>query len=165
MLGLEKPCKEAEDSHGQQRRRGALVGKLRNLGLAAALAVVILLMVIAASSATGIGRDLHIDDTVLRIAGPLVAVTLAVGICAVLYRVLGGSALAWPPALAGGAVAGLVLLLTPTIAGYYLGLVAGRTAVELFLVLAGVLITCYIAAFGLLLGAGVAVRAQRGRPL
>jgi uncharacterized BrkB/YihY/UPF0761 family membrane protein len=146
-------------------RRGALVGKLRNLGLAGALAVVILLMVIAASAATGIGRDLHIDDTLLRIAGPLIALTLAVVICAVLYRVLGGSALAWPPAFAGGAVAGLVLLLTPTIAGYYLGLVAGRTAVELFLVLAGVLITCYIAAFGLLLGAGIAVRAQRGRPL
>jgi uncharacterized BrkB/YihY/UPF0761 family membrane protein len=86
-------------------------------------------------------------------------------ICAVLYRVLGGSALAWPPAFAGGAVAGLVLLLTPTIAGYYLGVVAGRTAVELFLVLAGVLITCYIASFGLLLGTGIAVRAQRGRPL
>ena len=58
-----------------------------------------------------------------------------------------------------------MLLLTPTIAGYYLGLVAGRTAVGLFLVLAGVLITCYIAAFGFLLGAGIAVRAQHGRPL
>lgn len=146
-------------------RRGPLVGKLRNLGLAAALAVVILLMVIAASAATGIGRDLGIDDTLLRIAGPAIALALAVLICAVLYRVLGGSALAWPPAFAGGAVAGLVLLLTPTAAGYYLGLIAGRTAVELFLVLAGVLITCYLAAFGLLLGAGIAVRAQRGRPL
>ena len=31
--------------------------------------------------------------------------------------------------------------------------------------LAGVLFTCYLAAFGLLLGAGVAARAQLGRQL
>ena len=31
--------------------------------------------------------------------------------------------------------------------------------------LAGVLITCYLAAFGLLLGAGVAARVQRGQQL
>jgi hypothetical protein len=34
-----------------------------------------------------------------------------------------------------------------------------------FLVLAGVLITCYLAAFGLLLGAGVAARVQLGQQL
>ena len=45
--------------------------------------------------------------------------------------------------------------ITPTAAGYYLRLVAGRTPVELFLMLAGVLFTCYLAAFGLLLGTGV----------
>jgi hypothetical protein len=36
---------------------------------------------------------------------------------------------------------------------------------EVFLMLAGVLITCYLAAFGLLLGAGVAARVQRRQQL
>ncbi len=146
-------------------RRGPVVARLRNLGLAGALALAILLMVIAASAATGIGNRIDVDDTVARIAAPLIALTLAVLICAVLFRVLAGSALSWRSALAGGAPAGLVLLLTPSVAGYYLSFVAGRTAVELFLVLAGVLITCYVAAFGLLVGTGVSVRAQRRRPL
>jgi hypothetical protein len=40
----------------------------------------------------------------------------------------------------------------------YLGLVAGRTPVRVFLVLAGVLFTCYVAAIVLLLGAALAAR-------
>ena len=59
----------------------------------------------------------------------------------------------------------MILNITPTAAGYYISLVAGRTPVEVFLVLAGVLITCYLAAFGLLLGAGVAARVQLGQQL
>jgi hypothetical protein len=59
----------------------------------------------------------------------------------------------------------VILNITPTAAGYYLRLVAGRTPVELFLMLAGVLFTCYLAAFGLLLGAGVAARGQLGQQL
>ncbi|MGO9974862.1 MAG: hypothetical protein ACLP01_19080 [Solirubrobacteraceae bacterium] len=50
-------------------------------------------------------------------------------------------------------------------AGYYLRLVAGRTPVELFLMLAGVLFTCYLASTGLLLGVGVTTRVELGRPL
>jgi uncharacterized BrkB/YihY/UPF0761 family membrane protein len=146
-------------------RRGPVVGKLRNIGLAGALSLVILLMVIAASAATGIGSRLGVDDTVTRIAGPLIALTLALLICAGLYRALAGPTLSWRHAIAGAAPAAVVLLLTPTVTGYYLGVVAGRTVVELFLLLAGVLVTCYIAAFGLLLGTGVSVRAQRGAPL
>ena len=146
-------------------RRGPVIGKLRNLGLAGALALAILLMVIAASAATGIGARLELNDTVTRVAAPLIGLALTVLICAVLFRVLGGSALSWRSAFAGGVPAGMVLLLTPAAAGYYLGFVAGRTAVELFLVLAGVLFTCWVAAFGLLIGTGVSVRAQRRQPL
>jgi hypothetical protein len=43
--------------------------------------------------------------------------------------------------------------------------VAGRTPAELFLMLTGVLATCYLAALGLLLGAGVTARIQLGRRL
>jgi hypothetical protein len=44
-------------------------------------------------------------------------------------------------------------------------LVAGQTPVQLFLMLAGVLVTCYLAAFGLLVGAGVTARVQLGHRL
>ena len=61
--------------------------------------------------------------------------------------------------------ASLVLQATPAAAGYYLRFVAGHTPVQLFLMLAGVLVTCYLAAFGLLLGAGVTARVQLGHRL
>lgn len=55
--------------------------------------------------------------------------------------------------------------MTPTAAGYYLRFVAGNTPVELFLMLSGVLITCYLAALARLIGAGVTMRLQTGRSL
>jgi hypothetical protein len=81
-------------------------------------------------------------------------------LCGAVFRALAGKSLRWRAAWAGAAVSAVILNITPTAAGYYLRLVAGRTPVELFLMLAGVLITCYLAAFGLLLGAGVAARVQ-----
>jgi hypothetical protein len=57
----------------------------------------------------------------------------------------------------GGVPAAIVLELTPLIAGYYARAVAGRTPVQVFLVLAGLLFTCYLVAQGLLIGAGLAV--------
>ena len=128
---------------------GAVKGKLRNLGLAATLAVLIVLLVLV----------------LIRIAAPLATLGVIVLICAGLYRVLALGSLSWRAGLAGGAVGGLVLLATPTAAGYYLQRVAGRKPVEVFLVLAGVLITCYLVALGLLLGSGVAVRVELGRQL
>jgi hypothetical protein len=47
---------------------------------------------------------------------------------------------------------------TPLIAGYYARAVIGRTPVTLFLVLGGLLFTCYLVAQGLLIGVGVAVK-------
>ena len=87
---------------------------------------------------------------------------MTVGFCSALYRVSGEGALTGASTAAGGVVGGVILLLTPTAAGYYLRLAASRTPEGVFLVLAGVLITCYLVALGLLLGVGVSVRVQRG---
>ena len=86
-------------------------------------------------------------------------------LCGAVFRALAGESLRWRAAWTGAAVSAVILNITPTAAGYYISLVAGRTPVEVFLVLAGVLITCYLAAFGLLLGAGVAARAELGQQL
>ena len=85
-------------------------------------------------------------------------------LCGAVFRALAGESLRWRAAWAGAAVSAVILNITPTAAGYYISLVAGRTP-SMFLVLAGVLITCYLAAFGLLLGAGVAARVQLGQQL
>jgi membrane protein len=144
---------------------GLVLGKLRNLGVAAALTTLIVLMVLVASAGTGLVRRLEVDSLLIRVAVPLVSTAIAMLICGGVYRVLARGWLRWRSALAGGAVAGLILDATPTVAGYYLGYVAGNTPVELFLMLAGVLITCYLASFGLLRGAGVTARIQLGRRL
>lgn len=144
---------------------GIVLGKLRNVGISAALAVMIVLMVIVASAGTGLMKRLEIDSVIVRIAVPIASAAVTILICAAVYWLLAGRLIGWRSALAGGLVSGLILQVTPTAAGYYLRFVAGRTPVELFLMLSGVLITCYVAALGLLLGVGVTVRVHLGRRL
>ncbi len=144
---------------------GVVLGKLRNLAVAAVVTIVIMLMVAVATAGTDLVRRLNINPTSIRLAVPLTSVALTTLLCGAVFRALAGKSLRWRAAWAGAAVSGLILNITPSAAGYYLRLVAGRTPVELFLMLAGVLITCYLAAFGLLLGAGVAARAQLGQRL
>jgi uncharacterized BrkB/YihY/UPF0761 family membrane protein len=144
---------------------GIVRGRLRNLRIAAALTTLIVLMVLVASAGTGIAHRLGVNSVLLRVAVPLLSIAITVLICAAVYRSQAAASVGWRAALSGGAVAGLVLQVTPTAAGYYLRWVAGHTPVQLFLMLAGVLVTCYLAAFGLLLGAGVTARVQLGHRL
>jgi uncharacterized BrkB/YihY/UPF0761 family membrane protein len=100
-------------------------------------------------------RDRPLVGTVSSsVAAPLSSLALTTLLCGAVFRALAGESLRRRAAAAGAGVSAVILNITPTAAGYYLRLVAGRTPVELFLALAGVLITCYLAAFGLLLGAG-----------
>lgn len=146
-------------------RSGPVSNKLRSVALATLLAIVIVLLVLATSAGTGLAGRLGAGATLFRVISPLVSLTAGTSFCALLYRVTSGGAIGLRPAFAGGAVGGLVLLLTPTIAGYYLSVIASRTPVGLFLTLSGVLFTVYIVALGLLLGAGVSARVQLGHPL
>ena len=144
---------------------GIVRGKLRNLGVAGALTTLIVLQVLVGSVGTGLAHKLNVDSLLLRLAVPLISTAIAILVCGGVYWLLAAGNLRNRSALAGGAIAGVILQLTPTAAGYYLRVIAGHTPVKLFLILAGVLITCYLAAFGLLLGAGVAARVQLGRRL
>lgn len=140
-----------------------VVGQLRNLGVALAVAVLVVMMVLLATAGTGLVDRLHLNATVVRVALPLLLLAVIALICASVFRVLAGAAVSSHAALAGGGVSGVILLITPTLAGYYTRWVAGNTPVEAFLVLAGLLITCYIVAVGLLLGTAVVARVQLGR--
>jgi uncharacterized BrkB/YihY/UPF0761 family membrane protein len=137
-----------------------VLGKLRNVGEAFAVAALVVVMVLLASVGTGLVHRLDVNATVVRVAVPFLLLIVIVLICASVFRVLGGERVSWHAALAGGGVSGVVLLMTPTLAGYYTRWVANNTPVKLFLVLAGVLITCYLVAFGLLLGTAVVARVQ-----
>lgn len=146
-------------------RGNFVLGKLRTLGVAAAVAVVIVIAVLIASAGTGFVERVGLDATITRLIVPIVSTVIIALICAGTFHTLALGALGWRGALAGGTLSGLVLQITPTAAGYYLRYVAGPAPVALFLMLAGVLITCYLIALGLLLGAGVAARVQLGRRL
>ncbi len=143
--------------------KGIVVGKLHNIGVAAAVTVLVVMMVLVASAGTGVVRELRLNSVLTRIAVPIVSIALTAFLCGGVYWVLSGGQARWRSALLGGLAGGVLLQVTPTAAGYYLRYVAGNTPVELFLMLAGVLITCYLAAMSLLIGAGVTVRLQLGR--
>jgi uncharacterized BrkB/YihY/UPF0761 family membrane protein len=142
-----------------------VVGKLRNIGVAAAVTVLVVMTVLVASAGTGVVRELRLNSALTRIAVPIASIGLTSLICGGVYWVLSGRVARWRFALLGGLAGGVLLQVTPTAAGYYLRYVAGSTPVELFLMLAGVLITCYLAALSLLIGAGVTIRLHLGRTL
>jgi uncharacterized BrkB/YihY/UPF0761 family membrane protein len=158
---LERSLSRLMGGEGQ----GPVVGKLRNIGVAAAVTVLIVIMVLVASAGTGVLRELRLSSVLIRIAVPIASIGLTSLICGGVYWVLGGRETRWRSALLGGLTGGVLLQVTPTAAGYYLRFVAGNTPVELFLMLSGVLITCYLAALALLIGAGVTMRLQIGRSL
>ncbi len=135
-------------------RLGPIALKLRHLGLAAGMVLMIALMAAAATEATNLRGRLGFP-----IPGWLLSVASAVliaAICSLLYRYATTRRIGWRAALRGGLPAAIVLELTPLFAGYYARAVAGRTPVQVFLVLAGLLFTCYLVAQGLLIGAGLA---------
>lgn len=140
-------------------RPGQVALKLKHLGLAAGMAVLIAIMAIAATEATNFRERLGVS--VPRWLLSIISLLVIAAVCAWLYRFATTRRMAWGAALRGGLPAALFVGVTPTVAGYYARAVAGRTPVQVFLVLAGLLFACYVVAQGLLIGAGLAVNAQR----
>jgi uncharacterized BrkB/YihY/UPF0761 family membrane protein len=143
----------------------AVLGKLRTLGVSSAVAILIVLAVVVGSAGTGFVGRVGLDGTLTRLLVPLASLSVITLICAAMMHTLALGALSWRAALTGAVVSALALEITPTAAGYYLRYVAGAAPVDVFLMLAGVLITCYLIALGLLIGTGVAARMQLGEPL
>ena len=136
-------------------RPGVIALKLRHVSLAGGMVTLISLMAIAATEATHLRERLGvtIPSWSVSIGSALATVTL----CALVYRFASPRPIVWSAALLGAIPATLILQITPLVAGYYARAVIGRTPVTLFLVLGGLLFTCYLVAQGLLIGAGLAV--------
>ncbi|HSO99122.1 MAG TPA: YhjD/YihY/BrkB family envelope integrity protein [Solirubrobacteraceae bacterium] len=143
----------------QVPRPGAVALKLHHLALAAGMVFLIALMGVAATEATNLRAHLGID--IPRWVLSIGAVIMIALVCAVLFRFATTRRLAWRATLRGSLFTAVVLELTPLLAGYYAKAVAGRTPVQVFLVLSGLLFACYIVAQGLLIGEGIAIKAQR----
>ena len=140
-------------------RSGAIALKLRHLGLASGMVVMIALMAAAATEATDLRMRLG-----FRVPGWSVSLSAALviaGVCSLLFRFATSRRVSWRAALAGGLPTGALVAVTPLVAGYYARAVAGRTPVQVFLVLAGLLFTCYLVAQGLLIGVGLAASRER----
>ena len=114
-------------------RLGPIALKLRHLGLAAGMVLMIALMAAAGTEATNLrGRlSFPIPGWVLSVASAM----LIAAICSLLYRYATTRRISWGAALRGGIPAAVVLELTPLVAGYYARAVAGRTPVQVFLAL------------------------------
>ena len=89
--------------------KGVVRAKLRNLGLAAVVTVVIMLMVAVATAGTDLVGRLRINPMAIRLAVPLISLALSTLLCGAVFRALAGEALRWRAAWAGAAVSAMIL--------------------------------------------------------
>jgi uncharacterized BrkB/YihY/UPF0761 family membrane protein len=142
-------------------RHGVVVGRLRNIVLGAAVAVAV---------AVGIAGAPVIGDAaaVLRLRthfpgpfGVVVDAAVSVVLIAGVYRFAPRSVLRWRAALLGALPAGIAMQAIPALVGAYVGAAAGFAAVQLFLVLAVILLGLFVLATIVLVGAGLAVAVEQ----
>src|ERR1700753_1992072 len=74
---------------------GVVLGKLRNLAVAGAVAALIVLMVIVATAGTNLARRLDIATAVTRVVVPLVSLGVTTLLCGVVFHTLVGESLRW----------------------------------------------------------------------
>jgi len=145
-------------------RHHIVIGRIRNLGLGGLVAIAVILASLSISVVTDLSLELRPGK---GFPGPLVLVFNALGsmvVFATIYRYAPLGRLRWRSALVGGIPAGLAIQAVPAIVGIYVSWAAGFAAVQLFLLLAVMLLGLYIVALVLLVGAGLAARAERRRP-
>ncbi|MEJ7797395.1 MAG: YihY/virulence factor BrkB family protein [Solirubrobacteraceae bacterium] len=142
-------------------RHNIFFGRIRNLGLGALVAVAVILASLSISIVTNLSYELRPGQ---GFPGPMILVFNAIGsmlVFATIYRYAPLTKIRWRSALLGGIPGGLAIQTVPAIVGLYVSAAAGFAAVQLFLLLAIMLLGLYIVALLLLVGAGVAGRAER----
>jgi membrane protein len=139
-------------------RHSVFTGRVRNMALGALVA---LSFMFAAAGAPVIGdalRSVSLGSSALS----LLFTTLgSITVFAVIYRYAPLSRMAWRAAFIGAIPAGIALQAVPYVIGLYFHAAAGFAAVRLFLLIAVLLLGLYVMAMVMLVGAGVAVRAER----
>jgi uncharacterized BrkB/YihY/UPF0761 family membrane protein len=148
------------------KRHDVVTGRIRNIVLGAAIAV----MVIAATGAAPVIGDVA-DALNVRTAVPawlfLVLNTIgSIVLFAFVYHWAPRSRPRFRACVLGAVPAGIAIQAVPAFVGLYFGATAGFAAVRLFLLLAVILLGLYVIAMVTLIGAGLTVRSElrrRGR--
>jgi uncharacterized BrkB/YihY/UPF0761 family membrane protein len=141
-------------------RHGVIVGRLRNIVLGAAVAATVAVGIAGApvlgDAAAVLRVGGHLPSPFGLIANAAVSVLLIAGV----YRFAPRSVLRWRSSLLGALPAGIAMQAIPALVGVYVGAAAGFAAVQLFLILAVVLLGLFVVATFVLVGAGLAVEAE-----
>ena len=142
-------------------RYSVVVGRVRNLALGLAVAAAVILASLSTSIITDVSGTLRLRDDVPDGMVVLLNTVGSVLLFAAIYRYAPRTRLRWRSALLGALPTGIAIQLVPGVVGVYVGATAGLQAVRLFLVLAVVLLGLYTVANVVLVGAGLAARAER----
>ena len=137
-------------------RHHIVVGRLRNVMLGGLVAVAVILASLSISVVSDFSYKLRADSS---IPGPTLIVFNTLGsilVFAAIYHFAPLARIGWIPALKGAVPAGIAIQAVPAIVGLYVGWAAGFAAVQVFLLLAIVLLGLYIVAMAMLVGAGLA---------
>jgi membrane protein len=142
-------------------RHNILIGRVRNLGLGALVAFAVILASLSITIVTNVSSELRPGR---GFPGPMILVFNGVGsmlVFATIYRYAPLTRMRWRSALLGGIPGGLALQAVPAVVGLYVSAANGFAAVQLFLLLAIMMLGLYIVALLLLVGAGIAGCAER----
>ena len=143
------------------QRHNLVLGRIRNLGLGALVAVTVIAGAAGAPVIGDAAARLDLRGTVpdgMLLAGNIVGSILALS---AIYRYAPRSVLRWRSALLGAVPAGIGMQAVPAIVGVYLGAAAGLAPARIFLLLAVLLLGLYVMSMLLLIGAGLAVGRER----
>ncbi len=144
-------------------RHHIVVGRLRNMLLGGLVAVAVILASLSISVVSDFSLRLHAGS---NLPGPAILAFNTLGsilVFAAIYRYAPLGRISWRSALKGGVPAGIAIQAVPAIVGVYVSAAAGFAAVQVFLLLAIVLLGLYIVALAILVGAGLAGILERDR--
>lgn len=145
-------------------RHSIVLGRIRNMALGALVALLVIAAAGSGSVVSGTADIFGIGAAIptgLVIAGNALGATV---LFAIIYRTAPLGHLHWRSAFLGALPAGVGLQMIPTLVGVYVQAAAGYAAVRLFLLLAVVLLGLYAMATVILIGSGIAARAELRRP-
>lgn len=142
-------------------RHGVVVGRLRNIVLGAAVATTVAVGIAGAPVLGDAAAVLRVGGHLPGPLGLVVNAAVSVVLIAGVYRFAPRSVLRWRSSLLGALPAGVAMQAIPALVGVYVGAAAGFAAVQLFLVLAVILLGLFVLATMLLIGSGLAVEIEQ----
>jgi uncharacterized BrkB/YihY/UPF0761 family membrane protein len=144
-------------------RHNVVTGRIRNLGLGVLVAVVFVLGAAGAPVIGDVVNRLRLDAVLPGGLGFSLNALGSVAVFALIYRYAPRSRLGWRASFLGALPAGIAIQAIPAIVGLYFGAAAGFAVVEVFLLLAVLLLGLYVMATFMLIGAGLATNAEERR--